>query len=320
LIFYSGKLIIGGELAINNFFSFLAAMMLAYQPVKTLTKVNVAIFQGFAAADRILPIIDINNEINLNEDKEKLNISDGNIIFQNVNFTYKSNPGNVVLQNINANFAGGKMTALVGHSGSGKSTLLNMVPRIYAPTNGNIHLDNQDISEFNLASLRSEISIVDQNTTLFDDTILNNIKYARPEASNEEVYEAAEKSMCTKFIYNLENGYDTMIGENGVKLSGGEKQRLSIARAFLKKSKIILLDEATSSLDSETEEKIQKALTQLTLDKTTIVIAHRLSTILSSDNIYVVDKGKIIDSGTHEDLLKKSLVYKNFYERQIKKN
>jgi len=212
------------------------------------------------------------------------------------------------------------MTALVGHSGSGKSTLLNMIPRIYAPTDGSIFLDGQDISKFNLTSLRCQISIVDQNTTLFDDTVLNNIKYARPEAKNEEVYEAAKQSMCTEFINNLENGYETMIGENGVKLSGGEKQRLSIARAFLKKSKIILLDEATSSLDSETEEKIQKALTQLTLDKTTIVIAHRLSTILSSDNIYVVDKGKIIDSGTHEDLLKKSLVYKNFYERQIKKN
>ena len=212
------------------------------------------------------------------------------------------------------------MTALVGHSGSGKSTLLNMIPRIYAPTNGSIHLDNQDISKFNLSSLRSQISIVDQNTTLFDDTILNNIKYARPEASNEEIYDAAEQSMCSEFIKNLENGYETMIGENGVKLSGGEKQRLSIARAFIKKSKIILLDEATSSLDSETEEKIQKALTKLTLDKTTIVIAHRLSTILSSDNIYVVDNGKIIDSGTHGDLLKKSLVYKNFYERQIKKH
>jgi len=320
LIFYSGKLIISGELGINNFFSFLAAMMLAYQPVKTLTKVNVAISQGFAAAARILPIIDINNEINLNEDKEKLNISDGNIIFQNVDFTYKSNQGNMVLQNINASFNGGKMTALVGHSGSGKSTLLNMIPRIYMPTDGSIHLDNQDISQFNLSSLRSQISIVDQNTTLFDDTVLNNIKYARPEASNEEAYEAAKQSMCSEFIKNLENGYETMIGENGVKLSGGEKQRLSIARAFLKKSKIILLDEATSSLDSETEEKIQKALTQLTLDKTTIVIAHRLSTILSSDNIYVVDNGKIIDSGTHRDLLKKSLVYKNFYERQIEKH
>ena len=320
LIFYSGKLIISGELAINNFFSFLAAMMLAYQPVKTLTKVNVAIEQGLAAANRILPIIDINNEINLNEDKDKLNISNGNIVFENVDFVYKSNPENKVLQNVNVNFAGGKMTALVGHSGSGKSTLLNMIPRIYAPTDGTIQLDDQDISLFNLASLRGQISIVDQNTTLFDDTVLNNIKYARPEASNEEILEAAEQAMCSEFINNLENGYETMIGENGVKLSGGEKQRLSIARAFLKKSKIILLDEATSSLDSKTEEKIQKALGQLTLNKTTIVIAHRLSTILNSDKIYVVDSGKIIDSGKHEELLTQSKVYKNFYERQIKEH
>ena len=320
LIFYSGKLIISGELAINNFFSFLAAMMLAYQPVKTLTKVNVAIEQGLAAANRILPIIDLSNEINLNEDKDKLNISEGNIIFKDVNFTYKSNTENKVLRNINANFVGGKMTALVGHSGSGKSTLLNMIPRIYAPTDGIINVDDQDISKFSLASLRSQISIVDQNTTLFDDTVLNNIKYARPEATNEEIYQAAEQSMCTEFINNLESGYETMIGENGVKLSGGEKQRLSIARAFLKQSKIILLDEATSSLDSETEDKIQKALSQLTLNKTTIVIAHRLSTILNSDKIYVVDNGKIIDSGNHEKLLINSKVYKNFYERQIKEN
>ena len=320
LIFYSGKLIISGELAINNFFSFLAAMMLAYQPVKTLTKVNVAIEQGLAAANRILPIIDLSNEINLNEDKDKLNVSEGNIIFKDVNFTYKSNLENKVLRNINANFTGGKMTALVGHSGSGKSTLLNMIPRIYAPTDGIINVDDQDVSKFSLASLRSQISIVDQNTTLFDDTVLNNIKYARPEATNEEIYQAAEQSMCTEFINNLESGYETMIGENGVKLSGGEKQRLSIARAFLKKSKIILLDEATSSLDSETEDKIQKALSQLTLNKTTIVIAHRLSTILNSDKIYVVDNGKIIDSGNHEKLLINSKVYKNFYERQIKEN
>ena len=320
LIFYSGKLIINGELAINNFFSFLAAMMLAYQPVKTLTKVNVAIEQGLAAANRILPIIDTNNEINSNDNKEKINISEGNIIFENVDFTYKSNPENKVLQNVNVNFAGGRMTALVGHSGSGKSTLLNMIPRIYAPTGGSIHLDKQDISKFNLASLRSQISIVDQNTTLFDDTVLNNIKYARPDARNEEVYEAAEQSMCSEFIKNLENKYDTMIGENGVKLSGGEKQRLSIARAFLKKSKIILLDEATSSLDSKTEEKIQKALGQLTSNKTTIVIAHRLSTILNSDKIYVVNNGKIIDSGKHEELLIQSKVYKDFYERQIKEH
>jgi subfamily B ATP-binding cassette protein MsbA len=196
LIFYSGKLIMSGELAINNFFSFLAAMMLAYQPVKTLTKVNIIISQGFSAAERILPIIDIKNEISLNENEDNLDISKGNIAFENVNFSYKSNLKNKVLQNINARFSGGKMTALVGHSGSGKSTLLNMIPRIYDPNDGKILLDNQDISKFNLASLRSQISIVDQNTTLFDDTVLNNIKYARPEASNEEVFEAAKQSMC----------------------------------------------------------------------------------------------------------------------------
>ena len=319
LIFYSGKLIISGELAINNFFSFLAAMMLAYQPVKTLTKVNITISQGFSAAERILPIIDIKNEISLNENEDNLNISGGNIAFENVNFSYKSNLKNKVLKNITAKFNGGKMTALVGHSGSGKSTLLNMIPRIYDPNDGKILLDNQDISKFNLASLRSQISIVDQNTTLFDDTVLNNIKYARPEASNEEVFEAAKQSMCDDFIDNLENKFETMIGENGVKLSGGEKQRLSIARAILKKSKIVLLDEATSSLDSDTEEKIQKALSQLTSDKTTIVIAHRLSTILNSDTIYVMDRGKITDSGKHDELLMKSELYKNFYEKQIQK-
>ena len=320
LIFYSGKLIISGELAINNFFSFLAAMMLAYQPVKTLTKVNVAISQGFAAAERILPIIDTQNEINSNEQGDKLNIIDGNIVLDKINFTYKSNPENKVLHDMSLKFVGGKMTALVGHSGSGKSTLLNMIPRIYLPTSGNIYFDNQDISKVNLMSLRNQISIVDQNTTLFDDTVFNNIKYARPDANKEDILEAAKLSMCDEFINNLENGFETMIGENGVKLSGGEKQRLSIARAFLKNSRIILLDEATSSLDSDTEEKIQKALDKLTINKTTIVIAHRLSTILNSDNIYVVDNGKIIDSGKHDELLDKSKIYKNYYQRQIKHN
>ena len=211
------------------------------------------------------------------------------------------------------------MTALVGQSGSGKSTLLNMIPRIYNPSDGSIKIDNQDVTEINLMSLRKQISIVDQNTTLFDDTVFNNIKYAQPDSSDDEILEAAKLSMSEEFINNLENGFETKIGENGVKLSGGEKQRLSIARAFLKKSKIILLDEATSSLDSDTEEKIQKAIEELIYDKTTIVIAHRLSTILNSDKIYVMEKGKILDSGKHDDLLEKSKEYKNFYEKQIQK-
>ena len=318
LIFYSGKLILSEEIGINNFFSFLAAMMLAYQPVKTLTKVNIAIGQGLAAAERIIPIIDIENEIQTNLKSKDLILSNGNIIFKKVNFAYKSNLENKVLKNIDIEFKGGKMTAIVGLSGSGKSTLLNMIPRIYLPNDGSIEIDNQDISKINLSSLRKEISIVDQNTTLFDDTVINNIKYAKPEATDEEVKEASKLAMCSEFIDNLESGYNTLIGENGVKLSGGEKQRLSIARAFLKKSNIILLDEATSSLDSETEEKIQKALTELVYNKTTIVIAHRLSTILSSDKIYVVNEGEIIDSGKHENLLMNSKVYKSFYERQIK--
>ena len=320
LIFYSGKLIMNDQLSLNNFFSFLAAMMLAYQPVKSLATINVGISQGLSASKRILPIIDTINLIQTNDDKINLNLKNGTIDCKDINFHYSTNLENKVLKNINIKINGGKMTALVGQSGSGKSTLLSLTPRIYDPTAGKLEIDGQDIKEVNLFSLRKEISIVDQNVTLFDDTIFNNIKYAKPDAKDDEIYEAAHLSMCSEFIDKLENKYQTMIGENGVRLSGGEKQRLSIARAFLKKSKIILLDEATSSLDSETEEKIQKALDKLTLNKTTVVIAHRLSTILNSDKIYVMDKGIVMDSGNHEELLTKSDTYKNYYKKQINKS
>ena len=320
LIFYSGKLIMNDQLGLNNFFSFLAAMMLAYQPVKSLATINVGVGQGLSAGKRILPIIDTVNKIETNEDKENLNLKSGTINFKNVKFNYLSNLENKVLEDINININGGKITALVGQSGSGKSTLLSLIPRLYDPKSGEIEIDGQNIKKINLSSLRKEISIVDQNITLFDDTIFNNIKYAKPDASEEEIFKAAENSMCLDFINKLENKYDTKIGENGIKLSGGERQRLSIARAFLKNSRIILLDEATSSLDSETEKKIQKALDVLTYDKTTIVIAHRLSTILNSDNIYVMDQGSVVGSGKHEDLLKESETYKNFYNRQIYNN
>ena len=320
LIFYAGKLIMSDQLSLNNFFSFLAAMMLSYQPVKSLATINVGVGQGLSAAKRILPIIDVENKIKTNDEKEKLDLNVGEINFKNVEFYYSTNPDNKVLKDININISGRKMTALVGQSGSGKSTLLNLIPRIYDPKFGKIEIDNKDIAKVNLLSLRKEISIVDQNITLFDDTVFNNIKYAKPNASDKEIYEAAKLSMCLDFIDNLQSKYDTMIGENGVKLSGGEKQRLSIARAFLKDSKIILLDEATSSLDTETEEKIQKALEELTKNKTTIVIAHRLSTILNSDKIYVMDKGFIVASGKHEELLRESETYKNFYNRQINKS
>ena len=320
LIFYSGKLIMNEQLSINNFFSFLAAMMLAYQPVKSLATVNVSIGQGLSAGKRILPIIDQKNEISINENGETLKIDEASIKLKNVNFRYKSNVKNIVLKDININITGKKMTALVGHSGSGKSTILNLIPRVYDVHSGEIVIDNQRIKDLNLNSLRKEISIVDQNTTLFDDTVFNNIKYAKPSASDQEVFNASKISMSTDFIEKLENKFETLIGENGVKLSGGEKQRISIARALLKDSKIILLDEATSSLDSETEEKIQKAIEELTKNKTTVVIAHRLSTILNSENIYVIDKGKVEAYGKHKELLKDCSLYKNLYERQIKNN
>ena len=318
LIFYSGKLMAKGEVDINNFFSFLAAMMLAYQPVRSLSTLNMIINSGLSAASRILPVIDQKNKIKNSESAKPLEIKDAGINFNNVNFSYEENEG-PTLQSINLKFEGGKMTSLVGHSGSGKSTILNLIPRFYDAKSGDIIIDDQSIYGSTIESLRSEISMVSQETTLFDDTIKNNIKYGRQEATDEEVFKVAKLSYCDEFINSLPNKFDTLIGENGVRLSGGEKQRLSIARAMMKQSSIILLDEATSSLDSETESKIQDALKILTKNKTTIVIAHRLSTILSSNNIYVIDKGKIIDNGNHETLIEKSDLYKNFYEKQIQK-
>ena len=319
LIYYSGKLIIKDEISINNFFSFLAAMMLAYQPVRSLATLNMAVNQGLSAAKRILPIIDNKNEIIEKNNATNLIIKNGTIKFENVNFRYNSNERKI-LKDINLEFQGGQMTALVGHSGSGKSTILNLIPRFYNILNGDIKIDNQSIYNTKIFSLRKNISLVSQDTTLFDDTIKKNIAYANLDASDEEIIKAAKLSYSEEFINNLPNKYDTIIGENGVRLSGGEKQRISIARAMIKKSSIILLDEATSSLDSQTEEKIQDAINILTKNKTTIVIAHRLTTILNSNKIYVVDDGLIIASGNHEELLKNSNQYKNFYDKQVKKS
>jgi len=293
-------------------------MMLAYQPVRSLPTLNMIMNQGLSAASRILPIIDQKNTIKNFEFAKPLKINVANINFNNINFSYEENEG-PTLQSINLKFEGGKMTSLVGHSGSGKSTILNLIPRFYDAKSGDIIIDDQSIYGSTIESLRSEISMVSQETTLFDDTIKNNIKYGRQEATDEEVFKVAKLSYCDEFINNLPNKFDTLIGENGVRLSGGEKQRLSIARAMMKKSSIILLDEATSSLDSETESKIQDALQILTKNKTTIVIAHRLSTILNSNNIYVIDKGKIIANGSHKNLMVESELYKNFYEKQIQK-
>jgi len=318
LIFYSGKLALKDGIEIGNFFSFLAAMMLAYQPVRSLSTINMALNQGLSAAYRILPIIDNKNEITDDKSAENINIKNANIDFKNINFKYNSGEKNV-LNNVSLKIAGGKMTSLVGHSGSGKSTILNLIPRFYDAQNGEILIDDQSIYKVKIKSLRSMISLVSQDTTLFDDTIKNNIAYARGDVSEEEVIAAAKFSYSHEFIDKLPNRYETIIGENGIRLSGGEKQRLSIARAMIKKSPIILLDEATSSLDAETESKIQDALKILTKDKTTIVIAHRLSTILNSDQIYIIDSGNVVANGQHEELLKNSDLYKNFYEKQIRK-
>ena len=318
LIFVSAKLIVKNELEVSNFFSFLAAMMLAYQPVRSLATLNLAIQQGLSGAKRVLPIIDEKPEITDLQDTKELIFNSAKINFENVSFSYSKNDGEV-LKDINLEIPGGKMTALVGHSGSGKSTILNLIPRFYNVDKGDIKIDDQSIYNSTIFSLRKGISVVSQDINLFDDTIKNNIKYANQDASQDEIEKAAKYSFADEFIQQLPNRYDTVIGENGIRLSGGEKQRLSIARAILKKSPIILLDEATSSLDSETENKIQDAINFLTKGRTTIVIAHRLSTILNSDRIYVINKGQVIGKGKHKELLETSPEYKNFYEKQIQK-
>ena len=317
LIYAAAKLIASNELEVSKFFSFLAAMMLAYQPVRSLATINITIQQGLAGARKVLPVIDEKPEVNDKENVKDLVFKTGEIIFENVNFNYTKE--DITLKSINLKFPGEKMTALVGQSGAGKSTILNLIPRLYNIKDGDIKIDQQSIYDSSIFSLRKGISLVSQDTTLFDDTIKNNIAYANLNATEEEIKEAAKHSYADEFIEKLPNKYETMIGENGVRLSGGEKQRLSIARAILKKSPIILLDEATSSLDAETENKIQKAISFLTKGRTTIVIAHRLSTILNSHKICVIDNGQVAQTGTHEELLNTSKIYKNFYEKQIKR-
>jgi len=318
LIYYSGTLIAKEQLGINNFFSFLAAMMLAYQPVRSLATLNLAINQGLSAARRVLPIIDEKSKIIEKAESKNIEIANGEIELKDVSFKYEESIEQV-LKSINLKIPGGHMTSLVGYSGAGKSTILNLIPRFYDASNGNIIIDGNSIYDLKIESLRSNISLVSQDITLFDDTIKNNIKYSKLDATEEEIVEAAKLSFCDEFVSKLPKKYDTLIGENGVRLSGGEKQRLSIARAMLKKSKIILLDEATSSLDADTEQKIQEAINLLTKNRTTLVIAHRLSTIMNSKKIYVVENGTIVAEGDHESLLKNSKTYLSFYNKQLRK-
>ena len=317
LIYYSAKLVGQGTLEVNNFFSFLAAMMLAYQPVRSLATLNLTISQGLSGARRILPIIDQQHEIFENKDLKKLSVDKGTISFKDVDFSYEET-NEKVLHGVNLKINGGETVALVGHSGAGKSTIMNLIPRFYDPKKGNISIDDQLISNTSLNSLRSQISMVNQETILFDDTIEANVAYAKDDCSKEQIIQACKYSHAHEFIDKLPNKYNTLIGENGTRLSGGEKQRLSIARAILKNTPIILLDEATSSLDADTEEKIQDAIMYLTKNRTTLIIAHRLSTIFKANRIFVIDKGKVAAEGNHKELLEQSEIYKNFYNKQLK--
>jgi subfamily B ATP-binding cassette protein MsbA len=314
IIFVGGYRSIDGGLSMSEFVSFLASLMLAYAPVRALAGINIGFNEGLAAARRIYDLIDKKNEINDDKNLPDLKISAGNIIFSNVNFTYPDN--SKILNNININITGGKRTAIIGESGSGKSTILNLIPRFYNLVEGKILIDEQEINKIKLSSLRKNISIVSQDTILFDDTIKKNITYANSNATNEEIYNASKLAGINNFIDSLKNGYETIVGENGIKLSGGQKQRISIARAFLKNSPIILLDEATSSLDSVSEEKIKKTLEDLTKNRTTLIISHKLSTIMNCNKIYVIKNGEILTEGTHLELIKNSIYYKDLYEKQ----
>ena len=316
-ISFSGILIAAGELQINNFFSFLAAMMLSYQPIRSLATINMVAYQGAAAAKRIFDVIDQPINIKNNKNLPNINIQNSNIKFDNVSFKYDQSKGHAV-KNINLNISGGSMTAFVGHSGAGKSTIINLLPRFYDPQNGKIFIDSQEIRDVSLNSLREKISLVSQDVILFDDTVKANIGYADLNANNDQIVEACKFAAADEFIKKLPNAYDTKIGENGVRLSGGQKQRLSIARAILKKSPIILLDEATSSLDADSEEIVQNAISNLTKNKTTLVIAHRLSTIHNANEIHVFKEGNIISSGKHSELIKNCDEYKSLYQKQLR--
>jgi subfamily B ATP-binding cassette protein MsbA len=316
LIYYAATMVGDGSLEINNFFSFLAAMMLSYQPVRALATLNIGINQSLAGARRVFEVIDLKRKIDENINAKDLVIDKAKIEYKDISFAYDGEEK--VLKSINLKIEGGDIVALVGHSGVGKTTIMNLIPRFYNASSGEILIDNQSIYKVSLFSLRKNISLVSQDITLFDDTILSNIAYANSEASKEKILEACKLSATHDFVERLPAKYDTLIGENGVRLSGGEKQRISIARAILKNAPIILLDEATSSLDADTEHKIQEAIMYLTKNKTTIIIAHRLSTVLRANKIFIVNQGKIAAEGNHDYLLKNSKIYKNFYNKQLR--
>ena len=315
-LYYAGLRGLQGELALNEFVSFLGAMMLAFQPLRRIAQINATLQEGFAAAIRVFGLLDQKSLINEAQNAPNLSIDKSDITFEDVTLSYEGQI-NSALKGINLRIPHGKTSALVGPSGSGKSSILNLIPRFYDPDKGNVKIDNQDIKELTISSVRSSLALVSQEPVLFDMSIYDNILYGKPEASREEVIDAAKAAAANEFISELPKQYETIVGEKGYSLSGGQKQRISIARAFLKNAPILLLDEATSSLDTESEHLIQNAISVLMKDRTTLVIAHRLSTIINSDQIIVLDSGSVAEIGTHEELLKKNGVYKKLYEREF---
>ena len=315
-LYYAGLRGLQGELALNEFVSFLGAMMLAFQPLRRIAQINATLQEGFAAAIRVFGLLDQKSLIIEAQNAPNLSIGKSDITFEDVTLSYEGQI-NSALKGINLRIPHGKTTALVGPSGSGKSSILNLIPRFYDPDKGNVKIDNQDIKELTISSVRSSLALVSQEPVLFDISIYDNILYGKPEASREEVIDAAKAAAAHEFISELPKQYETIVGEKGYSLSGGQKQRISIARAFLKNAPILLLDEATSSLDTESEHLVQNAISVLMKDRTTLVIAHRLSTIINSDQIIVLDSGSVAEIGTHEELLKKNGVYKKLYEREF---
>jgi len=313
-IYAGGVFVLDQTMTTGQFMSFLVSLLLAYKPIKALGNINISIQEGLSGAERIFELLDTENKHQENDDQnKKLFISEGKIEFENVDFAYNTNK---VLKDINLIIPAGKKVAIVGLSGSGKSTIINLILRFFDPINGKIYIDEQNINQYSLSSLRKNISLVSQETNLFNDTIEANIKYGKLDSSREEVRNVAKEAGVIKFADNFPNGLDTIIGESGTKLSGGQRQRIAIARALLKNAPILLLDEATSSLDNITENEVQSSISNLMKNKTSLIVAHRLITVKDADLIYIINNCKIEGKGTHTELLKNNSLYSQMYYKE----